>query len=148
MNRRLFATTVIVGMMVFGAGPALGGDPFEGEFAQLSDTGSPCDEIFTPRQCGVEHFRTGPTRRTSVMYFDRDGEDNGFFDNMSLVSLYGPSGDVYYEKTLAGAAGEYDILMEGIVDREFVILAAEVILLSREDGSELCRATAEFSAFR
>ena len=118
---------------------------FAGTFGEVvSDPHAACTNTFAQEEYQSVHSITGPTGRTVVSHF-RNGE-GGFFDQTTFVSNLGFNNDFLYEKTLVRNDIRYTVTLEGILDRAFVVIDAQVVALDAE-GNQLCHATATYSGF-
>lgn len=121
---------------------------FEGYFSEVVSSGEGCDGIFSAENYKVQHFRMGPTRRTSVMHLTGLGVDpaQSFFHRVSFYGNLGGSSDLYYRKDFERGDVMYQIVADGIIDARFVLLEFDVVGRGA-DGTEQCEVSATFAAF-
>lgn len=118
----------------------------DAEMSSIRVEGPGCDDIFAITRYDAEHFLVGPTGRTSVVHFkDRHSAEGekGFFHGISFIGLYGYNGDVLVERDVAWRGQDYRVQMEGIIDRNVILLQLKVTKLP----GEVCRAAADFAGF-
>ena len=132
------------GLLLSGTSLASGQLQFDGTFSEAHSTSAQCDQVFADEAYHAMHALAGPSQRTSVLKFTREG--GGFFDGFVMVGLLGGSNDLFYDKTLETDALNYEVHAEGFIDRSVLYLEFEVNGVDA-DGASVCKATATYSAF-
>ncbi len=117
---------------------------FSGEFGKVTATSLECEHLLRVTKYETEHFRTGPTGRTSVLHF-RSDLPAAFLDKMSFVGLLGPDCDIAVDKKLELGGKTYRIHSEGIVDADFILVTVKVKVF--QNGAEVCHLESEYSGF-
>ncbi len=117
---------------------------FDGSFSETRADGDACQSIFQVTDYHVKHFLAGPTRRTSVLYFEDLGAE-GFFHGLSFIGNYGGSNDIYYEKQVRLGDWTYDVVADGLLDRNVTVIYFNVVGAGPDGAS--CSASATYSGF-
>lgn len=116
---------------------------YDGSFSEVNSSDTACDAIFATADYHTRHFLTGPSRRTSVLYFNGDA---GFFDGVSLIGLLGGSNDLFYEKTIERDGLKFGVTAAGLIDFDVVYLEFAVEA-KNASGDVVCEATANYTGF-
>lgn len=120
---------------------------FSGNFRVTKVSSPECDFVFQQETYQTKIFFVGPTHRTIVVHF-RNDETPGFLHGISLVGLYGYSGDFKADKTFLSDGRKVRIVSEGIVDYNVIFAEVSVEVFADEAGTEkLCTAIAEYTGF-
>jgi len=117
---------------------------FEGDFGAVSASSLECERLFSVKHYETEHFRVGPTGRTSVLHF-RSAQPAAFLDKTSLIGLLGPDCEFGAEKKIETGGKEYRVSWDGMVDPDVILVTVQVRVF--QFGTELCHAKAEYTGF-
>ena len=126
------------GSFVFGemCGQLPGQLAFKGEFGPVSATHLECERLFAVTEYETDHFRAGPTGRTSVLHF-HSSLPGAFLNRVSLVGLLVPDCDINADKKIEVGGTQYLIHSEGLVGIDFLL--ASVTVRVQRHGTEVCR---------
>jgi len=137
----LFCSIVLAPLFLF-ATP----HKYLGEFQSIVSSGSPCDSLFDEGKYQVQHFITGPTHLTSVVYFQSEN-NKGFFNKVNLLGNNDGWGEMRVTREIIKDGFTFRVLADGLYDYGFLLLDLTVTAFKDLKQPALCKTTSQFSAF-